>query len=182
MSEGNDAFLAGGPEDLDRIADALEGAGQRLRERVEADAVRDQHLGELSTAVTALCISTDALVIAVKGSAQRNRQFRWTMLAVGALALIGIAAVVVLSVRLTSVADSNHKNNQLILKSNQLILSCTTPTGACHRDGQQQTAAAVALLERQMARDAAAAALCARTNADFDHLLDCVTLTAGSGR
>lgn len=146
-------LIAGDPPDLDRIADALEGATGKLGER-------NQHLSDIRDGISALADGTAALMLAVQGNAERNKQFRWQMLGIAVLALIGIAAVVVIGIT----------NHGLSSKIN----SCVNVTGQCHQDQVAATAAAVAELEQEHARALAAAVICAQTDTEYDHVLACI--------
>lgn len=152
--------MSGEPVDLRRIADALEGAGQEVRHR-------NEHLTEMGQAITALVISTDALVIAIRDSQRRNRQFRWLLGLGGVLALVGVATAIALGIRLNNVANQNHSINQL-------IVSCVTPTGACSKAGDARTAAAIAELERQTLADVIAADLCAHRGDGYERTKRCI--------
>lgn len=146
-------LVAGEQPDLDRIADALEGATGKLGER-------NEHLSDIRDGISALADGTAALILAVQGNAERNRQFRWQMLGIAVLALIGIAAVVVIGI-------TNHG------LANQ-IKSCVDATGQCHQDQTAATAAAVAELETAQSRTVAAAVICARTDTEYTHVLACI--------
>lgn len=47
---------------------------------------------------------------------------------------------------LTWIALSNRQINQSVRANTNLIISCTTASGQCHKDGEQQTATAVAAI------------------------------------
>ena len=153
----------GEPEDLQRIADALEGAG-----RVMDDRRQQQH--ELTQAVTALVVSTDTLINVVQNNEVRNKQFRWTMALLSLVALLGIAALTVMAVRLSTIAGDNHSTFQQ-------VESCTVPTGQCYQESRKATAVAIASLSDQNARASAAAAYCfgkLPASATFPEMLACV--------
>lgn len=158
--------VTGEPVDLDRIADALEGAGDRLKER-------NDHIAAMGDAVVALTLSTDALVIAVKGNTQRNRQFRWTITLLLVTVLVAVGTAIGILLRLNSIAHSNHATNTT-------VLSCVDPAGKCYRDGQARTAAAVGILQADIVRDAAAAAVCAQKTSDYQRVVACIQRATAS--
>lgn len=153
MSSTTGGPVAGEPVDLDRIADALEGAGDRLHQR-------NQHLSDIRDGISALIDSNVALMLAVKGNADRNRQFRWQMLGFAAVVVLGIVTILL-------VGTANHG------LSTQ-IKSCVDASGQCHKDQLATTAAAVAELETAQSRTVAAAVICARTDTEYDHVLACI--------